>query len=100
MQQFQMHVSICGVRVHCSATFEDLDVAVHSAQILNVLNAGHSQCSVDGAEMLDVRIGEKAPRSLAPRQRMLLDIARNFAEIQNEKHREAISQLTRVLAGH
>jgi transcriptional regulator with XRE-family HTH domain len=44
-------------------------------------------------------IGEKAPRPLAPRQRMLIDIARSFAEIQNEKHRQALSQLTRVLAG-
>jgi hypothetical protein len=36
---------------------------------------------------------------VAPHQRMLLEIARNFAEIQNEKHQEAVSQLARVLAG-
>ena len=30
---------------------------------------------------------------------MLLEIARNFSEIQNEKHQEAVSQLARALAG-
>ena len=44
-------------------------------------------------------LGEEAPRPAAPHQRMLLEIARNFAEIQNEKHQEAVSQLARVLAG-
>jgi len=29
---------------------------------------------------------------------MLLEIARNFAEIKNEKHQEAMSQLARALA--
>jgi len=32
-------------------------------------------------------------------QRMLLNMIRNFGDIQNEEHREVISQLTRVLAG-
>ena len=45
-------------------------------------------------------IGEKTPRPLAPRQRMLIDFARSLAEIENEKHREVIGHLTRVLAGH
>jgi transcriptional regulator with XRE-family HTH domain len=44
-------------------------------------------------------VGDDAPRGATPHQRMLLDISRNFAEIQNEKHQEAISQLARVLAG-
>jgi transcriptional regulator with XRE-family HTH domain len=44
-------------------------------------------------------LGEETPRPVAPHQRMLLEIARNFAEIQNEKHQEAVSQLARVLAG-
>ena len=44
-------------------------------------------------------IGEAAPRPVAPHQRMLLEIARNFGEIQNEKHQEAVSQLARALAG-
>jgi len=45
-------------------------------------------------------VGEAAPRAAAPHQRMLLEIARNFGEIQNEKHQEAFSQLARALAGH
>jgi len=32
------------------------------------------------------------------RRIMLLEIARNFAEIRNEKHQEAVSQLARALA--
>jgi len=34
-----------------------------------------------------------------PRQRILLDIVRDFGEIQNESYLEAICQLTRALAG-
>jgi transcriptional regulator with XRE-family HTH domain len=44
-------------------------------------------------------LGEDKPRPVTPHQRMLLEIARNFAEIQNEKHQEAVSQLARALAG-
>jgi transcriptional regulator with XRE-family HTH domain len=44
------------------------------------------------------RVGEEAPRQITPHQRMLLEIARNFAEIRNEKHQEAMSQLARALA--
>ena len=43
-------------------------------------------------------IGQEGPRQVTPHQRMLLDIARNFAEIRNEKHQEAVSQLARALA--
>jgi transcriptional regulator with XRE-family HTH domain len=43
-------------------------------------------------------IGEEGPRQITPRQRMLLEVARNFAEIKNEKHQEAMSQLARALA--
>ncbi len=32
------------------------------------------------------------------RQRMCLELARNFTQIPNERHREALSQLARVLA--
>jgi transcriptional regulator with XRE-family HTH domain len=42
--------------------------------------------------------GESAERSRGY-QRMLLNMIRNFGDIQNEEHREAISQLTRALAG-
>jgi transcriptional regulator with XRE-family HTH domain len=41
-------------------------------------------------------IGQEGPRQVTPHQ--LLDIARNFAEIRNEKHQEAVSQLARALA--
>ena len=44
-------------------------------------------------------IGDDTPRTVTPHQRMLLEIARNFSEIQNEKHQEAVSQLARALAG-
>jgi|SRR5580704_16865315 transcriptional regulator with XRE-family HTH domain len=42
---------------------------------------------------------EQEARPVAPHQRLLLEIARNFAEIPNEQHQEALSQLTRALAG-
>ena len=35
---------------------------------------------------------------LSPRQRMCLELARNFAAIDNEKHQEALSQMARALA--
>jgi transcriptional regulator with XRE-family HTH domain len=44
-------------------------------------------------------LGEKPAPPQSPRQRMLLDIARNFAAIENEAHRTAVSQVTRALAG-
>ena len=43
-------------------------------------------------------IGQEPPKQIPPHQRMLLEIARNFAEIRNEKHQEAVSQLARALA--
>jgi transcriptional regulator with XRE-family HTH domain len=41
---------------------------------------------------------EKNEAPLSHRQRMLIDLLRNFGEIKNEKHREVISQITRLLA--
>ncbi|MGX9964273.1 helix-turn-helix domain-containing protein [Roseomonas sp. F4] len=35
---------------------------------------------------------------VSPRQRMCLELARNFALIDNEKHQEALSQMARALA--
>ncbi len=35
---------------------------------------------------------------LTMRQRMCLELARNFTQIPNDRHREALSQLARVLA--
>lgn len=40
----------------------------------------------------------EASRSISPRERMCLELARNFAQIPNERHQEALSQLARVLA--
>jgi len=58
------------------------------------------------AEVLNVPItyfyeglGMAAARPAPSHQRMLLEIARNFGEIRNEKHQEAVSQLARALAG-
>lgn len=38
------------------------------------------------------------PSEISPRQRMCLELARNFALIDNEKHQEALSQMARALA--
>jgi transcriptional regulator with XRE-family HTH domain len=42
---------------------------------------------------------EQDKRKLPRRQRMLLDVMRNFSEVRNEKYLEAVSELTRALAG-
>ena len=42
--------------------------------------------------------GNGSEDDLSMRQRMCLELARNFTQIPNEKHREALSQLARVLA--
>jgi transcriptional regulator with XRE-family HTH domain len=39
-----------------------------------------------------------AQTELSPRQRMCLELARNFAAIDNERHQEALSQMARALA--
>lgn len=39
-----------------------------------------------------------SPVELTQRQRMCLELARNFAAIDNEKHQEALSQMARALA--
>ena len=44
-------------------------------------------------------IGEEGSRPGAQHERMLLEIARNFAEIPNERHQEAVSAVARALAG-
>jgi transcriptional regulator with XRE-family HTH domain len=41
---------------------------------------------------------QDAERAVSPRERMCLELARNFAQIPNERHQEALSQLARVLA--
>jgi transcriptional regulator with XRE-family HTH domain len=37
-------------------------------------------------------------RTVSPRERMCLELARNFSQISNERHQEALSLLARVLA--
>lgn len=41
---------------------------------------------------------DSVPTELTARQRMCLELARNFAAIDNAKHQEALSQLARALA--
>jgi transcriptional regulator with XRE-family HTH domain len=41
---------------------------------------------------------QETDRAISPRERMCLELARNFAQIPNERHQEALSQLARVLA--
>jgi transcriptional regulator with XRE-family HTH domain len=43
-------------------------------------------------------LAQDGDRSATPRERMCLELARNFAQIPNERHQEALSQLARVLA--
>ncbi|MDA8229731.1 MAG: helix-turn-helix transcriptional regulator [Magnetospirillum sp.] len=43
-------------------------------------------------------LGASPSSDLTARQRMCLDLARNFSAISNEKYQEALSQLARVLA--
>ena len=43
-------------------------------------------------------LAEEGGRGVSPRERMCLELARNFAQIPNERHQEALSQLARVLA--
>ena len=43
-------------------------------------------------------IGAEGPPQITLHQRMQLEIARNFAEIRNERHQEAVSQVARALA--
>ena len=42
--------------------------------------------------------GEGEHHEMSQRQRMCLELARNFALIDNEKHQEALSQMARALA--
>jgi transcriptional regulator with XRE-family HTH domain len=43
-------------------------------------------------------LGEEGGRQVTQRERMMLEIARNFADISDERHQEAVSQLARALA--
>jgi transcriptional regulator with XRE-family HTH domain len=57
------------------------------------------------ARVLNVPVGyfyegmhEEGIRPVTQRERMMLEVARNFADIANERHQEAVSQLARALA--
>jgi len=57
------------------------------------------------AQVLSVPVGYffdglegQGARAVSPRERMCLELARNFSQIPNERHQEALSQLARVLA--
>src|SRR5437667_11516998 len=59
------------------------------------------------AQVLSVPVGYffdgldvQGTRSVSPRERMCLELARNFAQIPNERHQEALTQLARLLAGN
>jgi hypothetical protein len=43
-------------------------------------------------------LGSHHTAALTPRQRMRLELARNFSSISNEDHQKALSELARVLA--
>src|ERR1700681_2038705 len=43
--------------------------------------------------------GEDDVREVPQRERMMLEIARNFADITDERHQDAVSKLARALAG-
>lgn len=43
-------------------------------------------------------LDSESGRAVSPRERMCLELARNFAQISNERHQEALSQLARALA--
>ncbi len=70
---------------------------------LNRISAGRLY---DIAQVLNVPISwffeglstDVAAVEMSPRQRMCLELARNFAAIDNEKHQEALSQMARALA--
>lgn len=42
--------------------------------------------------------GKAKPAEMMPQQRMLLELARNFASLTSRRHQDAICNLTRVLA--
>jgi transcriptional regulator with XRE-family HTH domain len=44
-------------------------------------------------------LGEEGGRPETPRERLMLEIARNFAAITDERQQDAVSTLARVLAG-
>ena len=44
-------------------------------------------------------LGTGVEAKLSGRQRLCLEVSRNFSNIENERHQKAVSQLCRLLAG-
>ncbi len=70
---------------------------------LNRISAGRlydiaSVLSVPISWFFEGMAAETASVEMSPRQRMCLELARNFALIDNLKHQEALSQMARALA--
>jgi transcriptional regulator with XRE-family HTH domain len=70
---------------------------------INRISAGRLHLT---AQVLGVPVGYffegldgQRDQDLTSRQRMCLELARNFSSIVNERHQEALSQLARALAG-
>ncbi|WP_043358811.1 helix-turn-helix domain-containing protein [Belnapia sp. F-4-1] len=71
---------------------------------LNRISAGRlfdvaQALAIDAAWFFQGLAEECAVEDVAPRQRMLLDLMRNFALIKDEKQQEALSTMARSLAG-
>ncbi|AMW34129.1 helix-turn-helix transcriptional regulator [Haematospirillum jordaniae] len=69
---------------------------------INRISAGRLR---EIALVLDVEVGyfyeelgQSTAKEVHPRQRMCLELARNFALINNERHQEALCNLARALA--
>jgi transcriptional regulator with XRE-family HTH domain len=75
-------------------------------QLADLIGVTYQQAHIyEIAQVLSVPVGyffdglqDQNTRSISPRERMCLELARNFAQIPNERHQEALSQLARVLA--
>ena len=70
---------------------------------INRISAGRlseiaSVLSVPVSWFFEGLAGETVASDITPRQRMCLELARNFAAIENEKHQEALRQMARALA--
>ena len=70
---------------------------------LNRISAGRlygiaQVLSVSVAWFFEGLEAEDGAAALNPRQRMCLELARNFSAIDNERHQEALSQMARALA--
>ena len=89
----QQLAEIIGLSYHQAYKYERGINRVSAGRLFEVARA----LSVPLAYFYEAFDGE-GPHQITPQQRMLLEIARNFAEIRSEKQQEALSQLVRALA--